>query len=125
MGGSNVAKHNESETPMEQSPELLRQFLEDRLPPVFSRAQLYEAVDKLMFTPKSMINFANRGIGPKFFYMGVRVMYEKASFIEWAMQKFGGATRNDYRRNRISLGGRKVAQDLSGEGGAGSQGAGD
>ena len=67
---------------MEQSPELFRQFLEDRLPPVFSRAQLYDAVDKLMFTPKSMINYANRGIGPKFFYMGIRVMYEKASFIE-------------------------------------------
>ena len=125
MGGDNVAKQNESEKPMEQSPELLRQFLEDRLPPVFSRAQLYEAVDKLMFTPKSMINFANRGIGPKFFYMGVRVMYEKASFIEWAMRKFGGATRDDYRRNRISLGGRKVAQNLSGEAGSGSEGSGD
>ena len=114
-----------NEAPMEQSPELFRQFLEDRLPPVFSRAQLYDAVDKLMFTPKSMINYANRGIGSKFFYMGIRVMYEKASFIEWAMQKFGGATRNDYRRNRISAGRGKVEETGSGEGGAGSQGAGD
>ncbi|MBQ1330541.1 MAG: hypothetical protein IIY31_02690 [Desulfovibrio sp.] len=120
-----MASQNENAAPMEQSPELFRQFLEDRLPPVFSRAQLYDAVDKLMFTPKSMINYANRGIGPKFFYMGIRVMYEKASFIEWAMQKFGGATRDDYRRNRISLGGRKGKADGTGEGGAGGQGAGD
>ena len=109
----------------EPTPELLRQFLEDRLPPVFSRAQLFEAVDKLMFTPKSMINFANRGVGPKYFYMGTRAMYEKKSFIEWAMEKYGGMTRDDYRRNRKSAFGSAVEEDGAGEGGAGSEGSGD
>jgi len=126
MGGSKLTKDTNCETvAQEPTPELLRQFLEDRLPPVFSRAQLFEAVDKLMFTPKSMINFANRGVGPKYFYMGTRAMYEKKSFIEWAMEKYGGMTRNDYRRNRVSTFGSSLEEDGSGEGGAGGQGTGD
>ena len=116
-----MAKETNFETAgQEPTPELLRQFLEDRLPPVFSRAQLFEAVDKLMFTPKSMINFANRGVGPKYFYMGTRAMYEKKSFIEWAMEKYGGMTRDDYRRNRKRAFGREGEEDGAGEGGSGS-----
>ena len=120
-----MAGTRKTPAPKEPNPELFRQFLEDRLPDVFTRAELYEAVGRIMFTPKSMMNFAARGIGPDYFYAGAKTMYEKKSFIAWAVERYGGKTRNDYARNCFGPFARQDGEAGAGEAGAGAEGAGD
>jgi hypothetical protein len=120
-----MAKTGKTLSRKEPNPELFRQYLEAKLPDTFSRSELYEALDRSMFTPKSMMNFAARGVGPDYFYVGAKTMYEKKSFIEWAMERYGRKQRDDYARNCSGPFARQDGKAESGEAGAGAEGAGD
>ena len=120
-----MAKPSKTEVPKGPSPELFRQYLEAKLPDMFTRTELYEALGRTMFTPKSMMNFAARGVGPDYFYVGAKTMYEKKSFIAWAMERYGRKQRDDYARNCRGPFARQDGEAGSGEAGAGAEGSGD